>query len=256
MDPRPGRPSPTAPRRLPPVARVLSLAATLAAAACATVPPGAGSNPADPWERVNRQTAEFNDRLDRIVLKPAAGAYKGVVPKPVRDCIMNAFFNLGEVGNAANALLQGKPTDVATDTSRLVINSTVGLLGCFDVARGMGLARNRQDFGLTLGKWGFGPGPYVVLPLMGPHSLRDAIGEVPDHYTDVATYVKPTTDSYLVSGAYLVQRRAQLLDATQLVDEIALDKYQFERDAYLQQRRSRVYDGNPPPPAEDDDPGP
>jgi phospholipid-binding lipoprotein MlaA len=224
-------------------------------AGCASVPPDAGKNPADPWERMNRQVFDFNDRLDRALIKPAAQAYTTVVPRPVRSCVGNVFANLGEVTNITNALLQGKPTDAAVDTCRLVLNSTIGVLGCFDVANSMGLERNKQDFGLTLGKWGFQPGAYLVIPLLGPSTVRDALGEIPDYWTDPVSYITPTRDRYLTEAGYAVDRRSQLLDATKLVDEIALDKYVFTRDAYLQRRRNRVYDGNPPPLEEDDTDG-
>lgn len=238
--------------------RLAAGGALAALAACATVPPDAGRNPADPWERMNRQVFDFNDRLDRALIKPVAQAYTSAVPRPVRSCVGNVFANLGEVTSITNALLQGRPTDVAIDTCRFVLNSTIGILGCFDVANSMGLERNKQDFGLTLGKWGFQPGAYLVIPLLGPSTVRDALGEIPDYLTDPISYVTPTRDRYLIDAGAAVDKRAQLLDATKLVEEIALDKYVFTRDAYLQRRRSRVYEGNPPPLEEDDsgDPGP
>ncbi len=227
----------------------------LAAGGCATVPPNAGSNPADPFERVNRQVYAFNDRFDRAVAKPVARGYARVVPRPLRTCVGNAFANLGEITNFVNATLQFRPADAANDAGRLLVNTTLGLAGCFDVARGMGMERSRQDFGLTLGRWGVGSGPYVVLPFMGPRSLRDAVGEVPDYFTDPVRFVTPRTDYYLVYGARFVDLRAQYLDASGLIDAASLDPYQFLRDAYLQRRRSQVEDGNgAPPPAETEDP--
>ena len=156
----------------------------LAAGGCATVPPNAGNNPADPFERVNRHVYVFNDRFDRAVAQPVARGYVRVIPRPLRNCVGNIFANFGEVTNIVNAALQFRPADTANDTGRLLVNSTLGLLGCFDVAKGMGMERNRQDFGLTLGRWGLPPGPYLVLPFLGPSSVRDAVGEVPDYYTD------------------------------------------------------------------------
>lgn len=219
---------------------------------CASVPPGAGSNPKDPYEKFNRQVYSFNDHFDRAILKPVATGYQQVVPRGLRDCIDNAFNNIGEVGNFVNSSLQLKPLDAASDVGRLAINSTIGLLGCFDVANGMGIRRNKQDFGLTMGKWGIPSGPYLVLPILGPSSVRDGIGEIPDYFTDPVNYVTPTLDSYEIYVGRLVERRAQLLDASGLLDQAALDPYAFLRDAYLQRRRSRVYDGNPPREQDDD----
>jgi phospholipid-binding lipoprotein MlaA len=226
----------------------------LAAGGCATVPPTAGNNPADPYERLNRQVYAFNDHFDRSLAQPVARGYTKVVPRPVRDCVGNVFANVGEVGNFINAALQLRPGDAAADAGRFLVNTTAGLLGCFDVAKGMGMERNRQDFGLTMGKWGLPPGPYLVLPFLGPSSLRDAVGEIPDYYTDPVRFVNPATDYYITYGVRFVDRRAQYLDASNLVDDAALDPYEFLRDGYLQRRRSRVYNGNPPPAADYEDP--
>jgi phospholipid-binding lipoprotein MlaA len=229
-------------------------AVLLAAGGCASIPPNAGNNPADPLERLNRHVYVFNDRFDRGVAQPVARGYTNVVPRPVRNCVGNFFANLGEITNAVNAALQLKVTDAGTAVGRLIVNSTVGLLGCFDVAKSAGLERNRQDFGLTLGNWGLPPGPYLVIPFYGPSSVRDAIGEVPDYYTDPVRFVNPKTDYYLVYGTRFVDRRSQFLDTGRLVDDAALDPYAFVRDGYLQRRRSRIYDGNPPPSTVDEDP--
>jgi len=234
--------------------RALLGAALLAAGGCASIPPNAGSNPADPLERVNRHVYAFNDGFDRKVAQPVARGYVNVVPRPVRDCVANFFANIGEVTNIVNATLQFSPAAAASDVGRLLVNSTAGLLGCFDVAKGMGLERNRQDFGLTMGKWGLPPGPYIVLPFFGPSSVRDAFGEVPDYYTDPARFINPKTDYYLVYVARFIDRRSQFLDTGSLVDDAALDPYAFVRDGYLQRRRSRVYDGNPPPSTVEEDP--
>lgn len=232
----------------------LLCAALLAAGGCASIPANAGNNPVDPLERLNRHVYAFNDGFDRAVAQPVARGYTSVVPRPARDCVANFFANLGEVTNIVNAALQFNVTDAASDTGRLLVNSTAGLLGCFDVAKGMGLERNRQDFGITLGKWGLPPGPYIVLPFYGPSSVRDAIGEVPDYYTDPVRFVNPKTDYYLIYGVRFVDRRSQFLDTGNLVNDAALDPYGFVRDGYLQRRRSRIYDGNPPPAKIEDDP--
>ena len=228
--------------------RAAALAAALLLSACATVPPGAGSNPRDPWERVNRQTFAFNDRLDRYLIKPIAQGYQFVLPRVVRQCISNGFANMAEIRNAVNDILQAKPSGVATDTGRLVINSTVGLAGCFDIATAWGLERRHEDFGLTLARWGLGTGSYLVLPVLGPSDLRDGIGMVPDAYTSPTAYVQlmPVVARNSLLGTNLISTRSELLDTTKLVEEVALDPYQFTRDAYLQRRRSQEYEGNPP----------
>lgn len=207
-------------------ALLLAAAAVLLLGACASVtPPLAGTNPADPYERFNRRIFEFNDRLDRNIVAPLAHGYVAVVPRVARDCMSNAFANLGEIGNFINASLQARPHDMAVDAGRFAVNTTAGVLGCIDIARRWGWERNRQDFGLTFGKWGIPPGPYVVLPFLGPRSLRDAIGEIPDHFTDPANYVTPKIDAYATDVVYFIDHRAQLFEAGSLVDEAALDRY-------------------------------
>jgi len=237
-------------------ARAAAAAAGLLLTACATVPPDAGRNPRDPYERVNRQVSAFNDKFDRYLMKPLAKGYQAVVPRAFRTCINNGFANLGEVRNAANDILQAKPGGVATDTGRLAINSTLGVAGCFDVATRMGFERRHEDFGLTLARWGAGTGPYVVLPFLGPSDVRDGIGLVPDFYSSPVGYVMPVSARFYLEGTGLVDTRAELLDATKLIEQVALDPYQFTRDAYLQRRLSLQYEGNPPlPKLEDDDSG-
>ncbi len=232
---------------------LLALTAAAVLAGCATIPPSAGQNPADPWERYNRHMSDFNDRVDRAVLKPVAVAYSDYVPQPVRDCVGNVFANLYDVPNALNNLLQGKPTEAASDMCRVVINSTVGLLGCFDVASKMGLARSDEDFGQTLGRWGSGPGPYFVWPFLGPSTVRDSIGRVVGFYTDPVDYIPRIPVRNTAIGTRLIDTRASLLPAERVVEGAALDKYQFIRDAYLQRRQNLVYDGNPPRPKDDVD---
>ena len=156
--------------------RAAIAAAALLLAGCATVPPDAGKNPRDPFERFNRQVYGFNDQFDRYVLKPAAKGYVAVVPHAFRLCIANGVSNVGEIRNAVNDILQAKPVGASTDTGRLAINTTLGVFGCFDVATKMGLERRTEDFGLTLARWGAGPGPYLMLPVLGPSDVRDADG--------------------------------------------------------------------------------
>jgi len=240
--------------------RISSLAVLLLLAACATVPPDAGNNPRDPYERINRQTYAFNDHLDRYLIKPVAQGYNWVLPEVVRHCVNNGFANIFEVRNAVNDLLQAKPSGAATDLGRLAINSTLGVAGCFDFATGMGLERRHEDFGLTLARWGAGTGPYLVLPVFGPSDVRDGIGLAADAYTNPITYtqVAPVVARNSLFGTYVVDTRASLVEATKLIEQIALDPYQFERDAYLQRRYSLEYEGNPPPPKLEDvgDPAP
>ncbi len=246
---------------------VLRVGAVLVAAwltgGCATIPPDAGTHPADPWERYNRHMTAFNDGFDRALLKPVAEGYEAYVPRPVRNCIGNVFDNIRDVPIALNNLLQGKPFEAVSDLCRVAINTTVGILGCFDVASRMGLRKHNEDFGQTLGRWGFGPGPYFVLPFLGPSTLRDAIGRIPDNWLDpLVTY--PSADTRW--GLYLanvIDLRARLLPAERTFGAIALDRYQFLRDAFLQRRESLVHDGDPPrssaplyddPDDEDDEP--
>lgn len=245
-------------RIAPRLLRMLAGAAVaLLAGACATIPPDAGSNPVDPLERMNRHVFEFNDRVDRAVLKPVAQGYVAVVPEPVRGCVGNFFANLGDVSNAANNLLQGKPVEAVSDICRIAINTTVGVLGCFDVASKAGLEKHNEDFGQTLGRWGLGSGAYLVLPLLGPSSVRDAVGRVPDAYVDPANAAGDDVRARNTLFALeTIDLRARLLDAGRLLDAAALDKYQFTRDAYLQRRRNLVYDGNPPREKEEDEEAP
>jgi phospholipid-binding lipoprotein MlaA len=235
-------------------ARAFLIAAiALVLAGCATIPPNAGQNPSDPWERYNRHMSEFNDRVDRAVLKPVAQGYSDYVPQPIRDCVGNVFANLYDVPNALNNLLQGKPVEAVSDICRVVINSTAGLAGCFDVASRMGLQRSDEDFGQTLGKWGSGPGPYFVWPFLGPSTVRDSVGRVVGFYTDPVDYVEPVRLRNSMLGTRLVDTRASLLPAERLIEGAALDKYQFIRDGYLQRRNNQIYDGNPPRPKDYDD---
>jgi phospholipid-binding lipoprotein MlaA len=228
--------------------------ATLLSVGCATIPADAGKNPTDPWETYNRHMFEFNERADQYVLRPVAEGYVKVVPEPVRDCVGNIFRNLGDIRNAVNNLLQGKPFEASSDICRVAINTTVGLLGCFDVASMVGLPRSDEDFGQTLGKWGISAGPYFVLPLFGPSTVRDAVGRTGDIYIDLASYING--DAWVIAAQTLriIDTRAGLLQAGLLLDAAALDKYQFVRDGYLQRRRSLIHDGNPPREAEPDEP--
>lgn len=204
------------------------------------------NDPRDPLEPLNRGVYKFNDAVDTVLLKPVAEIYQGVVPPIARTGIRNVFSNLNDVVVALNNLLQGKFTEAASDVGRIAINTTAGLLGLFDVATPAGLEKHDEDFGQTLGYWGIGDGPYLVLPILGPRNLRDTGGLVVDSLTDPVTYIDPSRDRNQVMGLRLVSRRAELLGASQLLSVAALDEYEFVRDAYIQRRRNLIYDGNPP----------
>jgi phospholipid-binding lipoprotein MlaA len=232
----------------------LSVLAAIILSGCATVPADSGNDPRDPIESFNRQVFEFNEIVDRALLKPVAQAYEFVLPEPVRDCLSNAFSNLREPSNAVNNLLQGKPGDAVSDTCRFVVNTTIGLLGCFDPARQMGLEKHSEDFGQTLGRWGAGTGPYLVIPIFGPSNIRDAIGIFGvEPYLDLNFYINDVPVRNWILGTRIVNQRAELLQTDDLISGAALDKYRFIRDGYLQRRRSLVYDGNPPPAADEVD---
>lgn len=222
-------------------------------AGCATVPPNAGQDARDPLERVNRHMFEFNEGLDKAVLKPLAQVYDKVLPVPVQECVANGFSNLREPTNALNNLLQGKAADAVSDVCRFAINTTIGLLGCFDVASRMGLEKHREDFGQTLGRWGVGNGPFLVLPLLGPSTVRDTAGLGLDSVTDVNFWIENVRVRNTLFGLRTVSLRHELLKADDLIAGAALDKYSFIRDGYLQRRRSLVYDGTPPRIQDEDD---
>lgn len=194
----------------------------------------------DPWEKINRPVFEFNDTLDRYALKPVAKGYQKVTPSLVRTGIDNFFNNLGDVSNLANDLMQGKLHAAGVDTSRLLFNTTFGIFGVFDVATAMGLQRNDEDFGQTLGKWGVSSGPYVVLPFLGPSTVRDAPAKIPDMFLNPNYYVNGMAARNTIFAVNVVDTRAQLLKAESLVSG---DKYIFMRNAYLQNREFKVKDG-------------
>jgi phospholipid-binding lipoprotein MlaA len=194
----------------------------------------------DPWEPVNTRVYAFNSYLDTLVLKPVAITYNRVVPSPMRTGVANFFYNINDLNVLANNVLQLKFRDAANDTGRLLINSTVGLGGLIDVASTAGLPRNNEDFGQTLGRWGVGPGPYVVLPFFGPSSLRDAFGFSVDSWVNPVRTVDDTAtrDSLLVMSQ--IDQRARALQYETL---IMGDEYIFVREAFLQQRQYLVTDG-------------
>ena len=208
---------------------------------------GCATTNKDPLEGINRGVYKFNDVADRAVLKPAATAYKTVAPTFVRKGFNNFFNNLGAITTVLNDLLQFKFAHAFTDAGRFVINSTFGLAGFIDVAGMDNIPNRKEDFGQTLGYWGVGNGAYLVLPLLGPSTLRDATGFAVDSMTtDPITYTHNIGEIRLhnqLRTAQLIDKRTELLDAGDLVDNASLDPYSFMRDAYLQRRASLVIDG-------------
>lgn len=204
------------------------------------------SNPADPLESVNRSIYKFNDSVDKAVIKPVAQGYKAVMPTAGRVMVSNFFSNLDDVGVTANDLLQLKLVQGFSDGMRFFVNSTVGVLGLIDVASIGGLKKHDEDFGLTLGKWGVSNGPYLVLPILGPSTLRDSVGLYVDGYPSPIYQLKDMrtrNQAYTTRG---INRRAELLDQEKVLNEAMIDPYEFIRDTYLLHRQSQVYEGNPP----------
>ncbi|MCW9023593.1 MAG: VacJ family lipoprotein [Gammaproteobacteria bacterium] len=202
----------------------------------------------DPFESYNRAMYKFNDTVDRAVFKPVAETYKDYVPDPVQTGVSNFFGNLGDVVTLFNDLLQGKFAQAASDFSRIVWNSTLGVLGLFDVASHMELPKHDEDFGQTLAVWGVGDGPYLVLPFLGPSTMRDTGGLVVDIYTHPLSYpiIEDDAANWAAVGLAFIDKRVELLTASKVLDEAALDPYLFMREAYLQLRQNKIYDGNPP----------
>lgn len=194
----------------------------------------------DPLEPMNRAVFRFNDEIDKVVMQPVARAYRAILPTGLRNIIGNVFSNVGEVFNVANNLLQGKPVETAESFMRFTINTVFGLGGTMDIAAPMGLNPHKQDFGVTLGVWGIPVGPYLVLPLLGPSSFRDTVGTAVHFTVDPINNYSNVPVRNTASGIRLVSARANLLDAGKLLDEAALDKYSFVRDAYLQRRNYQV----------------
>jgi phospholipid-binding lipoprotein MlaA len=207
---------------------------------------GPNANPKDPLEPMNRSISRFNDSLDENVLKPVATSYQDVTPDLVQKGVRNVFNNLSDIWSTVNNGLQLKGRDTAESLMRSVVNTVFGIYGIFDVATPIGLERHSEDFGQTLGVWGVPNGPYVVLPLFGPSTLRDTAGMPVDTSADFVRNLDhiPTRNSAMTLR--IVDKRANLLGTSNLLSEAAIDKYSFTRDAYLQYRRNQVFDGNPP----------
>ncbi len=213
------------------------------AAGCATTN---GGDPRDPIEGFNRAMYSFNDGFDEAIGKPVATAYRDTLPGPIRTWIRNFFSNIADLWIGANNLLQGKPQDTTVDWARFAFNTTFGIFGLNDVASEMGLEKHDEDFGQTFGRWGAGDGAYIVWPFLGSSTVRDSAGLVLDLHFDPVRQHKPKGVRYFMIGPRGGGKRADLLDASRILEEAALDKYVFQRDAHLQRRRSLIYDGNPP----------
>jgi phospholipid-binding lipoprotein MlaA len=223
--------------------RKLVFALLIFASGCASTP---DADPRDPLEPMNRAIFEFNDTLDRAVARPVATAYRDVVPGPARNWVRNFFGNIADVFIGFNNIIQGKPDDGLQDWVRVLFNTTFGVFGINDVASDMGLEKHNEDFGQTFGRWGVGDGPFLMLPVLGPSTLRDGVGTAVDYSVDPVGRVSPVWQRNSAVVLRFTGTRADLLDAGRLLEEAALDKYVFLRDAYLQRRRSLIYDGEPP----------
>ncbi|CAM5792350.1 MlaA family lipoprotein [Rhizobacter fulvus] len=200
----------------------------------------------DPWENWNRKVFAFNEGLDERILKPVATGYAKVVPQFVRRSVDNFFANAADAWSAVNNVLQGKAEPAFTDVVRFTTNTVFGFFGVLDIASEFGLEHHYEDFGQTLGRWGFGAGAYIVWPLIGPSTVRETIALPLDRTASPALYISDGSYQFGVVGLQIINTRARLLGASQVIDDIALDKYTFIRDAYLQRRRSLVFDGDAP----------
>ena len=208
---------------------------------CAT-----SGNPKDPIEGFNRAMFAINDGVDKAVIRPVAVGYDTVMPSPIKKGVTNFFGNIADLFIGVNNLLQGKVSNGVSDFGRVLVNSTVGLLGLIDVASDIGMEKHEEDFGQTFGRWGVGSGAYVVLPLLGPSTVRDSVGLVADMKTNPIPYLDDVSTRNTLLALSLIDKRAGFLAADKVVEAAALDKYSYIRDAHLQRRRNLIYDGNPP----------
>ena len=227
------------------VRSIALVAVLLITAGCATAP--GRTHDEDPWKGFNRGVYKFNDVLDRAALKPVAKGYRKITPRWFRAGVGNFFSNLTYPATVVNQFLQGKPGTGARDAGRFLVNTTIGIGGLFDVATKMGLQANDEDFGQTLAVWGVGSGPYLMLPFLGPSSLRDAPSRAFDYFLGPLEYVEiPWEAEWGLRGLDLVHSRSELLPLDATLQK-AYDPYAFIRDAWVQQREFAIYDGNPPP---------
>jgi phospholipid-binding lipoprotein MlaA len=207
---------------------------------------GPNANPADPLEPMNRSIYKFNDVLDKSILKPVASTYREVTPSLIQRGVTNFFANLEDIWSIVNNVLQLKGEAAGDSFFRVGVNTLMGFCGILDIASEMGIERHTEDFGQTLGYWGVGPGPYVVIPLLGPSTMRDAMALPLDTKGDAVTHIEDIATRNSFWALRSVDYRAAYLKSDAVLDEVALDKYAFIRDGYLQRRRNLIYDGNPP----------
>jgi len=231
----------------------LCLFASLIISGCATV--GDTADPRDPLESYNRAVYNFNDGFDKYLLKPVAEGYDAITPDPIQTGFNNFFSNLDDIIVIVNDLLQLKPLQFLSDTGRFIVNSTLGLGGFIDWASDMNMPKHEEDFGQTLGYWGVPSGPYFIIPFLGPSSIRDGTGLLVDGQVSpiwqelesgFPIKSRDTTTALSLRAVKGVDSRATLLKAESILNEAALDRYTFIREAYLQRRENLVYDGNPP----------
>jgi phospholipid-binding lipoprotein MlaA len=211
-------------------------------AGCASIPSGQ-PDPRDPWERFNRSSFKFNDALDRAIARPVAKAYVKVTPRFIRTGVSNALSNLNTVPTAINDVLQGKMREAGRDSARFLLNSTLGLGGLFDPASAAGLENNDEDFGQTLGKWGVKSGPYLMLPFLGPSTVRDTVARGVDQFTYPVNYLEDDSTRYIIRAVDFLDLRAGLLELDSQLER-SYDRYAFVRNAWLQRREYKVKDGN------------
>ena len=228
----------------------LTLVVAVSVAGCATT--HGRTDPQDPWEGFNRSMFELNQTLDKALIRPVAELYQKVTPDPIDRSVTNFFGNLNDVLVVMNDLLQFKLEQAVSDLGRIVANTTFGVLGLFDVATRFGLEKHDEDLGQTMGYWGMDTGPYLVLPVLGPSSLRDTVGRAGEFaVSPLDIFDEPTR--WTLRGVHAVDLRADLLSVTRVAETAALDEYVIVRDAYLQRRQYLVYDGTPPPLSFEDD---
>jgi len=224
--------------------RLLALSLVAMMFGCASIPAGVPPSPDDPWESFNRSVFEFNEGLDKYVLKPVVSGYRFVLPEFIREGVYNFFSNYNDIYTALNNLLQGKPDFAFNDLMRVVVNTTIGLGGLIDLATPGGLEKHKEDFGQTFGVWGIPSGPYVVLPFFGPSSVRDTFGTVADLETDyLFKYIPNVGLRNSLTGLRVVNARNTYYEAGDLLDGAAIDKYSFLRDAYIQRRKYQINEG-------------
>lgn len=238
--------------------RLAALLVMMFLAGCADLPAGQQAAAGDPLERMNRTIYRLNSRTDAAIIRPVAVAYQENIPQPVRTGVSNFFGNLADLLSAMNNLLQLKPGAAGSDGARVIINTSIGVFGLFDWATPMGIKKTGEDFGQTLGYWGVPAGPYLVLPLLGPSSLRDGTGLYADSWADPSLSSKTLGSDWAVYSLVVlrgINKRAELLKVTDMLDSVSLDPYSFTRDAYLKLRQRQAYDGDPPedatPPKDD-----